>query len=95
MLVNLHFVTIFVLVVVKIMKTGTEATRKTPKEVHPLKLRILALRPLPMGWRQIFIEKYPEYNTLQGLTRLSNVAATNASVTDKDITEKMELLFRK
>jgi hypothetical protein len=62
-------------------------------EKEKLKSRIDALRPLPLNWRVLFGEAYPEYNTIIGANLLTSVGRGDTS--DISIVEKMEKLFGK
>lgn len=57
-----------------------------------LENRITSLKPhLPKGWRKILCEEYPEYDTMKGQHKVSNVMSLHS--TDLELTERLEKLF--
>jgi hypothetical protein len=62
-------------------------------QVDILKMRVAALKPLPNDWTKEFMHAFPEYNNLEGIDKVRNVAYTK--IGDQDITEKMESIFSK
>jgi hypothetical protein len=70
-----------------------ERLRRTTKEVHDLKLRMLkAKKALPRGSVKLFINRFHEYNTYDDSCRVRMVHSL--TIVDEEIIEKFELLAK-
>lgn len=66
---------------------------KRSQEVLELKSRVIQVKPkLPENYKQLFFERYPEYNNYEGFKKFDRVVYIHSS--DKDITEKLEELAK-
>ena len=70
-----------------------ERLRRTSKEVHDLKIRMLtAKKALPLGSVTLFINRFHEYNTYDDSRRVRMVHSL--TIVDEEIIDKFELLAK-